>query len=239
MVGPMGTVGTVGRVAETPVTTHNGRDCKPSPASAGQYLAATGQVAAMTSEFFSGLGPGDLTFGPESSISQVMAQSGPVQDVLNSYFMTGQTSGLYTFGGSGLVAAGGNPVAQFVGSFRWNIAPGDGGINLSLTNTTSLKSLTYDLGLSGNVAPSPLGWEILIRHTTSLAHVNDHETTISVGIANVGALCSGRLPYDAAPGHNTGRCRKLRVRLERPRKPVDGSQSEPSGSTIGWNVRPR
>jgi len=125
---------------------NNGRNCTPSPASAGQYVAATAQVAAMTSEFFSGLGPGNLTFGPGSSTSQVMAQSGPVQDVLNSYYMTGQTSGLYTFGGSGYVAAGGNPVAQFVGSFRWSSAPGNGGISLSLTNTTSFRSLTYDMG---------------------------------------------------------------------------------------------
>ena len=53
----------------------------------------------MTSEFFSGLGPGNLTFGPDSATSLVMGQSGPVQEVLNSYYMTGQTSGLYTFGG--------------------------------------------------------------------------------------------------------------------------------------------
>jgi RHS repeat-associated protein len=138
---------------------NNSRNCTPTPASAGQYVAATAQVAAMTSEFFSGLGPGNLTFGPGSSTSQVMAQSGPVQDVLNSYYMTGQTSGLYTFGGSRYVAAGGNPVAQFVGSFRWSIAPGDGGINLSLTNTTSFRSLTYDMGPQwqrGSV-PTPMG----------------------------------------------------------------------------------
>ena len=177
---------------------NNGRNCTPGQASAGQYVAATAQVAAMTGEFFSGLGPGNLTFDPNSATSQVMAQSGPVQDVLNSYYMTGQTSGLYTFGGSGYVAAGGNPVAQFVGSFRWSITPGNGGINLSLTNKTSFRSLTYDMGLSGSVALSLLRWEILIRHTTSLLNVNDHETTISVGIANGGALCSGGLSYDAA-----------------------------------------
>jgi hypothetical protein len=55
---------------------------------------------------------------------------------------TGQTSGLYAFGASGAYVAGGNPVAQFVGSFRWSIS---GGV-LSLTNTTSFKSLTYDAG---------------------------------------------------------------------------------------------
>ena len=56
--------------------------------------------------------------------------------------MTGQTSGLYSFGAVGYASAGANPVAQFVGSFRWSISGG----NLSLTNTTSFKSLTYDMG---------------------------------------------------------------------------------------------
>jgi hypothetical protein len=88
-----------------------------------------------------------------------MAQSGPVQDVLNDYTMTGRTSNLYTFGASGYVAAGANPVAQFVGSFRYTISATNGGINLRLTNTTSFKSLTYDKGPQwqrGSV-PTPMG----------------------------------------------------------------------------------
>jgi hypothetical protein len=47
-----------------------------------------------------------------------MAQSAGVQDVLNESYMLGRTSNFYTFGGSGYVAAGANPAAQFVGSFR-------------------------------------------------------------------------------------------------------------------------
>jgi hypothetical protein len=70
----------------------------------------------MTAEFFSGIGAQDRTFGPDSSVSAVMAQSGA------------------------------NPVAQFVGSFRYTISPGAGGINLSHTNTISFRSLTYDIG---------------------------------------------------------------------------------------------
>ena len=138
---------------------NNGRNCTVAPATKGQYVAATAQVAAMTSEFFSGLGPGNLTFDPNSATSQVMAQSGPTQEVLNSYYMTGQTSGLYTFGLPGLVSAGGNPVAQFVGSFRWSITPGSGGINLSLTTTTSFRSLTYDAGPQWQRGswPTPMG----------------------------------------------------------------------------------
>jgi hypothetical protein len=62
-------------------------------------------------------------------------------------------------------------------------------------------------GPPARVAPSPLRWQILIRHTTSLPIVNDHETSISVGIANRGGLCSGGLSCGAAASHNTGRCK--------------------------------
>lgn len=124
------------------IAPNNGRNCSVAPASAGQYAAATAQVAAMTAQFFSGLGNASPTFGPGTATSQVMGQSAGVQDVLNQYYMLGRTNGLYSFGAVGYAQAGGNPVAQFVGSFRWNIS---GGI-LSLTNTTSSKSLTYDMG---------------------------------------------------------------------------------------------
>ena len=125
---------------------NNGRYCTTAPANVSQRLAAAAQTTAMTAQFFSGLGPSNLTFGPDSATSLVMGQSGPVDQVLSTYYQSGQTSGLYTFGLSGLVSAGVNPVAQFVGSFRWTITPTSGGINLSLTNTTSFKSLTYDQG---------------------------------------------------------------------------------------------
>jgi RHS repeat-associated protein len=125
---------------------NNGRKCTPTSASAGQYVAATAQAAAMTGEFFSGLGPDSQTFGVGSATSQVMAQSAGVQQALNEYYMLGRTSNLYEFGGPGAASAGANPVAQFVGSFRWSITPANGGINLSLTNTTSFRSLTFDKG---------------------------------------------------------------------------------------------
>jgi len=124
------------------IAPNNGRNCSAGSASAGQYVAASGQVAAMTAQFFSGLGSANQTFGPGTATSAVMGQSAGVQDVLNSYYMTGQTSGLYSFGAVGAASAGGNPVAQFVGSFRWSMS---GGV-LSLTNTTSFRSLTYDAG---------------------------------------------------------------------------------------------
>jgi len=143
--GPVPTVSTPSNQQLVPPKTGT-RNCSASSASVGQYAAATAQVALLTGQFFSGLGSADQNFGPNSATSQVMAQSGPVQDVLNDYYMTGRTSNLYAFGASGHVAAGANPVAQLVGSFRYTISPTNGGIDLRLTNTTSFRSLTYDKG---------------------------------------------------------------------------------------------
>jgi hypothetical protein len=134
-------------------------NCSVNQAGLGQYMVAGVQVVAMTAEFVSGLGPRELTFGPDSATSQAMAQSAGVRSVLDSYRTSGQTTGLYTFGLSELAAAGGNPVAQFVGSFRWSITPVAGGINLSLTNTSSFKSLTYGEGpqWQRGAFPTPMG----------------------------------------------------------------------------------
>ena len=120
----------------------NGRNCSAAPASVGQYVAATVEAALLTGEFASGLGAGNQTFGPNTATSQVLGQSAGVQEVLGAYLITGQSSGLYTFGASGAYVAGGNPAAQFVGSFRYSIS---GGV-LTVTNTTSVRSLTYDQG---------------------------------------------------------------------------------------------
>ena len=107
-----------GSLKPRPNAPSNGRNCSTSPASAGQYAAATAKVGAMTAQFFSGLGPGDQMFGPGTATSAVMGQSAGVQDVLNQFYMLGRTNGLYSFGAVGAASAGGNPVAQFVGSFR-------------------------------------------------------------------------------------------------------------------------
>jgi hypothetical protein len=89
----------------------------------------------------SGLGPGDITWGAQSEPSQVMASSAGVASILNDYYMLGQTTNLYTFGAQGYASAGLNPVAQFVGSFTSTITPANGGINLTLSNYTSVHSL--------------------------------------------------------------------------------------------------
>jgi hypothetical protein len=82
--------------------------------------------------------------------------------VLNYYTMTGQPTGLESFGATGYMQAGGNPVAQFLGSFRWTVTPTSGGLNLTLTNTTSFRSLTADRGpqwqrLQPSDLPNPYG----------------------------------------------------------------------------------
>jgi hypothetical protein len=146
----------------------NGKLCRKQrelfgePRSGGvkQYVAAVVDAAGRTAQFFTGLGGDDLLFTPDTVESQMMACSPGVTNAVNSYLSTGQTSGLYTFGLSGLVAArAANPTQQFVGSFRWSITPGDGGLNISLTNTTSFKSLTYDRGPQWQRAsvPTPMG----------------------------------------------------------------------------------
>src|ERR1700722_9800596 len=88
------------------IAPNNGRNCSAGPASAGQYAISSAAVAGMTGEFFSGIGAQDRTFGADSSVLAVMAQSAGVQSVLNNYYMTGQTSGLYSFGGVGYAQAG-------------------------------------------------------------------------------------------------------------------------------------
>ena len=62
---------------------------------------ALGHHATDTDPLFSGLGSADQNFGPNSATWPVMAQSGPVQDLLNQYYMTGATHDLNSFGGPG------------------------------------------------------------------------------------------------------------------------------------------
>ena len=138
---PNNTLGTC-RVGSTPTHT--------------QYAEAFAEVTALSAQFFSGLGPSNNTFGPDSATSQVMAQSPGVQDAINAYNIYGTTSGVYNFGLSGAFAAGNNIVAQFVGGYSYTITPTSGGINLSLSNYTSFRSLAADIGPSWS-RPYPMG----------------------------------------------------------------------------------
>jgi RHS repeat-associated protein len=121
-----------------------------------QYAQAFASVTAMAAQFFSGLGTSENTFGSGSATSQVMAQSPGVQDAINGYNIYGKTSGNYNFGVSGAFAAGNNIVAQFVGGYSYSISPASGGINLSLSNYTSFRSLAADIGPSW-ARPYPMG----------------------------------------------------------------------------------
>jgi hypothetical protein len=89
-----------------------------------------------------------------------MAQSAGVQDVLNQYYMTGQKTGLQDFGAPGYASTGLNPVAQFVGSFRWSIQPTNRGITLTLKNTTSFRSLLLDKGPQWQRFPVVTQWGV-------------------------------------------------------------------------------
>jgi hypothetical protein len=87
-----------------------------------------------------------------------MASTDGVQAALNDYYMTGRTSGLYTFGPAEVIGTGFNSMGQFVGSFTWSITPAQGGISVELSNYTSVWSLAYHL-LPSHVRSSfaPLG----------------------------------------------------------------------------------
>jgi hypothetical protein len=111
----------------------------------GRYASGLASAVSMFSEFLTGLGPGNQTFGPASVESQMMSTSPGVSTAVNNYLAAGQTSGLYTFGLGGLWDAGINPIQQFVGSYRWNVVPTNGGLSVTLTNTTSVWSGSYHL----------------------------------------------------------------------------------------------
>jgi RHS repeat-associated protein len=183
------------------------RNCSVNPASASQYVAATAQVALMTGQFFSGLGSTNLTFGPGTATSQVMAQSAGVQDALNEYYMVGRTSNLYTFGGSGAVAAGANPVAQFVGSFRWTMGVSTCRLRTQPASNRALMTKDH----SGSVALSPLPWATPIRNTTFSFRAGDDEIATSAGC--IGVLCSNRLSYNPTHGDPRGPYRDLYLQV--------------------------
>src|SRR5437879_10649619 len=56
---------------------------------------------------------------------------------------SGRTSGSYNFLPTGPIVAGWNPMQQFVGSYDYTITPGNGGLNLTLSNYTSVNSGSY------------------------------------------------------------------------------------------------
>jgi hypothetical protein len=68
-------------------------------------------------------------------------------------------SGTMNFGFNALIAAGTNPTQQFVGSFGYTITPNTtnlGGLNVTITNTTSFSSLMRFVTYFG--LPIPSSW---------------------------------------------------------------------------------
>ena len=115
-----------------------------SSTSFGQYLSGVESAASMFGEFLTGTGPSDLTFGPGSVNSQMMASSPGITQAINAY-NNRKPTGLYTFGLSGLWNAGANPIQQFVGSYRYSVVPTNGGLDVTLSNYTSVRSGSYHL----------------------------------------------------------------------------------------------
>lgn len=121
----------------------------------------------MTGEFATGLGQSDVTFGPDTMQSQMMASSPGVTAAVNGYLNTGKTSGLYTFGLSQVLAAGLNPIQQFVGSYTYNIQPVEGGLLITLSNYTSVWSGSYhQLPSHQRASSSPLSNPFGTTHQT-------------------------------------------------------------------------
>jgi RHS repeat-associated protein len=125
-------------------------------ANPSEYLGGVESAASMTGQFFTGEGPRDLVFGPESLESGMMASSPGVSRAVSDYYASGKTSGVYEFGATAVLAAGVNPIQQFVGSFSYSITPGTDGLHVTLQNYTSVHSLTYHIVPSWNRSTHPV-----------------------------------------------------------------------------------
>lgn len=126
------------------------------PVGPARYGSAVGSAGVMTGEFFSGEGPGERVFGPDSAESALMSSSPGIQGIFSAYERGGDNNS--TFGLRGYVGSRANPTRQFVGSFRGSVQPINGGYRLTLTNRSSVHSLTAGLANSHSRAQSgPMG----------------------------------------------------------------------------------
>jgi len=112
----------------------------------------------LTVEYFTGTGPSDRQFGPESDMTRNMQTSPDVNVARNSFINQAGSSPQYgrTYGPTGVrfgldaedgpLTAGFNMPRQFVGSFTITITEKeDGDALFVLENTTHLKSLLYQI----------------------------------------------------------------------------------------------
>ncbi len=127
------------------------------PRDTDDWVFKTGVAAYLTTLWALGLGPDEYTF--EAGIANAMRNAWKVIEARNFYYkqINAQRKNLkdgvsnYTgnFGIEGLLRAGLDPIEQFVGSYRIDIDSSDGkNLIFTLTNPTSMNSLTYKLGPS-------------------------------------------------------------------------------------------
>lgn len=126
-------------------------------------------------EWASGLGPANATFGPGSVESlQMLSAPGMAQNV-EAFLSGAQTSGRTTFGLKGLISAGGNPTAQFVGSYDWSMSLSGGSLNITVTNSTTAWSFFYHPRFLNPNPPTRTGWQPMGRiNQTFLIRVPCH-----------------------------------------------------------------
>jgi hypothetical protein len=110
-------------------------------------------------EFFSGTGPKERQFGPNSDMTRGLRNSPGVNANRDKFCEGGQRAyqGSASFGLSALFRAGVNMPRQFVGSYNISITPRSGGGALfEITNTTHLKSLLYQAPGVQDIQPSEM-----------------------------------------------------------------------------------
>ena len=134
-----------------------------NPTSFASWL--TGVVAAgiMTGDWAAGVGATNFTFRPDSVESQQMLSAPGMAQNITAFLSGAQTSGHTDFGAKGLVKAGLNPTAQFVGSYDWSMSASNGYLNVQVKNTTTAWSFfLHAPGLNPN-PPTRTGWSPMGR----------------------------------------------------------------------------
>jgi hypothetical protein len=126
--------------------------------SLGSWASGVKTAANMTTDWAYGKGPTETYFNTDTVQSQQMMGAPGLASAISSFLAGGPSSGHVDFGLHGLVSAGLNPTAQFVGSYNWSMAKGGGNLNITITNTTTMYSAFYHApGLNPN-PPTRTSW---------------------------------------------------------------------------------
>jgi hypothetical protein len=125
----------------------------------------------MLDNWLAGTGPADTTFGPGSPQSQLILGAYNLSANVAAFLAGGKPSGFQNFGAKGLFSSGLNPVAQFVGSYGWNMSLSGGNLNITITNATTMFSAFYHApGLNPN--PPTSGRSVFGPPKTPMGRVN-------------------------------------------------------------------